>query len=107
MTHSPQDDAPVQLPRSIRLLQWLVIGLTASLILGVLTMVVVIVIRFAGPPASPPPINAENLELPAGMAPLSVTLGSDWLGVVTTDDHILIYDRQSGKLRQTLTVTRP
>lgn len=104
MSNAPQDDVPVQLPPSVRLLQWLVIGLTASLILGVLAVVVVIVIRFAAPPT---PVLPEDLVLPAGMQALSVTLGSDWLGVVTMDDHILIYDRTSGQLRQTITLSRP
>lgn len=92
------------LPPSVRLLQWLVIGLTASLMLGVITFVTVVVIRFRAPA---PAVWPEALALPEGTDPLSVAQGRDWIGVVTRDDRILIYDRASGALRQTVTLTRP
>lgn len=103
MATTPDDQAQT-LPGPVRALQWLVIGLTASLILGVLTVVVVIVIRFAAPPA---PVLPEQLVLPAGAVAVAVTQGSDWIGIVTGDDLILIYDRASGALRQSITLTRP
>jgi hypothetical protein len=33
-----------------------------------------------------------------------VTQGDDWFAIVTDDNRILIYDRQSGSLRQTVTI---
>ena len=104
MAATPDKDSQAALPAPLRLLQGLVIGLTASLIFGVLTVVAVVVTRF--PKAATPPMPAE-LALPEGAAPLAVTQGSDWVAVVTTDDRILVYNRADGSLRQTVTLTRP
>jgi hypothetical protein len=46
----------------------------------------------------------ETLALPEGAEAFSVTQGRDWVGIVTTDDRILIYDRATGRLRQTVTL---
>ncbi|MEO0751304.1 MAG: DUF6476 family protein, partial [Pseudomonadota bacterium] len=35
---------------------------------------------------------------------MAFTQGDDWYAVVTEDDQILIFDRDSGTLRQTITV---
>lgn len=88
----------------MRILQWLVIGLTASLILGVITVVAVVVTRFPQPDTLALP---AELQLPEGTKPISMAQGRDWVGIVTEADTILIYDRQSGALRQTVTLTRP
>lgn len=88
----------------MRILQWLVIGLTASLIFGVITVVAVVVTRFPQPETLALP---EELQLPKGAVPISMAQGRDWVGIVTQEDTILIYDRQSGALRQTVTLTRP
>lgn len=102
MAHSPDDDTAPTLPASVRALQWLVIGLTASMIGGVLAVVWVVVTRFPTPPTPPVP---ETLALPAGAEAFSITQGRDWVGIVTTDNRILIYNRATGTLRQTVTVT--
>lgn len=105
MANSPDHGTPEPLPAPLRILQWLVIGLTASLILGVITVVAVVVTRF--PKATPVPLP-ENLRLPEGAAmPAAVTQGRDWIGIVTENDQILIYDRTTGSLRQTITLSRP
>ncbi len=104
MAHSPDDDPGPPLPAVVRVLQWLVIGLTASMMLGVIAVVTVVVTRFPKPPTPP---TAEALALPSGAEPLSIAQGSDWVGIVTTDDRILVYDRATGALRQTVTLTRP
>lgn len=104
MAHSPDEDPGPPLPASVRLLQWLVIGLTASMMLGVIAVVAVVVTRFPKPATLPLP---ETLALPPGAEPLSVAQGADWVGIVTADDRILIYDRATGALRQTVTLTRP
>lgn len=80
------------------------LGLTASLIFGVITVVAVVVTRF--PKAATPPLP-ESLVLPEGVRAEAVTQGGDWIGIVTSDQQILIYDRTSGALRQTVTLTRP
>lgn len=104
MALSPDDDPAPTLPASVRALQWLVIGLTASMIGGVLAVVWVVVTRFPVPPTPPVP---EMLELPEGAEALSIAQGRDWVGIVTTDDRILIYDRATGRLRQTVVLSGP
>jgi hypothetical protein len=87
----------------VRLLQWLVIVMTAAMIVGVITVVAVVVIRFPQMPAPPLP---ETLALPEGQAAVAVTQGADWVAVVTDADTILIYDRATGRLRLTVTLER-
>jgi hypothetical protein len=103
MEQTPEDEAIV-LPRSVRVLQWLVIALTASMVLGVIAVVGVVVTRFPKPLTPPMP---ETLILPAGESALSVAQGADWVGVVTDANRIYIFDRATGRLRQTVQVTRP
>jgi hypothetical protein len=43
--------------------------------------------------------------LPDGKSAMAVTQGTDWFAVVTTDDEILIFDRITGQLRQSVTIT--
>ena len=95
--------AETALPRSVRLLQWLVIGLTASMIVGVIAVVAVVVTRFPKPPTPPLP---EAIALPddAGTA-RAITQGGDWVGVVTDRDEIIIFDRASGAVRQRVQIT--
>lgn len=93
------------LPRSVRVLQWLVIALTASMVIGVITVVGVVVTRFPKPPTPPIP---ETLRLPADAgAARAVTQGSDWVAVVTDSDEILILDRTTGDLRQRIRIVAP
>lgn len=108
-------EQPVVLPRSVRVLQWLVIGLTASMIVGVITMVAVVVTRFpSAPPRDTAPRQTEltlpdGLVLPQGTSPSAVTLGRDWIALVVEDAsgaRILIYARDSGALLQSLEVQR-
>jgi hypothetical protein len=89
-------DAP--LPPSLRLLKWLVIVLTLTMIGGVITVVGLIVTRMPQAFSSPPQLP-ETLSLPEGTRAQAVTFGTDWTAVVTTDDRILIFNRD-GRLRQ-------
>jgi len=43
--------------------------------------------------------------LPEGVRANAVTMGADWFAVVTEDDRILIFDRDSGEIRQTVQIT--
>jgi Flp pilus assembly protein protease CpaA len=90
-----------QLPPSLRLLQRLVTILTVTMILGVITVVGLLVTRMPQPNAGP--VLPSALVLPAGAKAAAVTMGTGWIAVVTTDDHILIFDKD-GKLRQNLTI---
>lgn len=46
----------------------------------------------------------ELITLPDGTQATAYTQGSDWYAVVTNDDQILIFDRATGRLRQTILI---
>ncbi len=84
----------------VRYLRLLVTILTGTMIAGVLVVIFLLVTRFTGqPPALP-----ERLTLPDGAQARAFTQGPDWFAVVTEDDRILIYDRVTGSLKQTVVV---
>ena len=99
-------DAPIEEPKHLRTLRRLVNALTVVLILGFITVVVVIVIRFASP-ATPPPEIPENIALPNGQTSVAVTLSRSWVAVVavTSDGtefiHIFNLD---GSLRDSVQI---
>jgi hypothetical protein len=93
-------DAP--LPPSLRLLKWLVIILTLTMIGGVITVVGLIVTRMPQAFATSPDLP-EGLTLPEGARAQAVTFGTGWTAVVTTDDRILIFN-SDGQLRQEVEV---
>lgn len=99
-------EAPFEEPKHLRTLRRLVNALTIVLILGFITVVIVIVIRFASP-ATPPPEIPENMTVPTGEVVQTVTLSSDWVAVVTHDgdgvEYIHIYNLD-GTLRQSVTI---
>lgn len=88
-------------PLNLRALRILVTVLTVTMIVGLITVVTVFVTRFeSGTPVALP----DQVSLPEGETARAVTFGPDWYGVVTQSDLILIYDRTSGELRQTVTI---
>lgn len=98
-------DAPdVALPPSLRLLKWLVILLTLTMIGGVITVVAMIVTRMPQAFTGSVPKMPEELQLPKGTTPAAVTFGSGWTAVVTTDDRILVFDG-NGVLRQDIPIS--
>ena len=70
--------------------------LTVVMIGGLVVIISLLVIRLQ---AADAPLPAE-ITLPAEVAAEAVTLGSDWIAVVSQDNRILIFDRESGELRQ-------
>ncbi len=76
-------------------------ALTVTLILGVITIVGLLVIRLSR--LAPPPPLPATVQLPAGEKAMAMTLGSDWLGVVTIDaagtERIRVLDRETGAER--------
>ncbi len=94
-------EQPQPLPASLHLLKWLVIGLTASLIGGVIAVVWLLVTRLPLPQHGPvvPPV----LELPADAVAGAVTMGAGWIGVATTDGRLFIFG-SDGKLRQEIKI---
>ena len=98
------DDVPE--PRRLRQLRRLVTALTATLILGVITIVALLVIRLA--PLTRAPDLPEAIRLPPGESARAVTLGSDWIAVVTEDgdgqERIRVLDRTTGADRASLLI---
>ena len=95
------EQAPAQDAKLLRYLKWLVTGLTATMILGFLTIVALFVMRFNAMSDVELP---DTIVLPEGAAAIAFTQGDDWFAVVTADDEILIYSRVTGNLRQRIKV---
>ncbi|MGJ8627472.1 MAG: DUF6476 family protein [Sulfitobacter sp.] len=85
-------------PANLRFLRRMVTVLTAVMICGVLVVTALLVTRLSGKGPDLPQV----ITLPDGTTASAFTQGDDWYAIVTTDNQILIYDRLSGKLRQTL-----
>ena len=83
------DGIPGAEERSLRFLRRLVTVLTATMILGVLAIVVLLVIRLQMPAG---PFVPDAIRLPDGVTATAYTQGTGWIAIVTSDDEILIYD---------------
>lgn len=68
------------------------------MIVGVVVVVGLLVTRLT----DDTPTLPETVSLPDGAKASAVTIGETWYAVVTQDQRILIFDRPSGKLRQTI-----
>jgi len=60
-----------------------------TMIVGVITVVAVLVTKLQQ--VSPPPGLPAGLVLPAGSQARAVTMGTGWIAVVTSNDHILVF----------------
>lgn len=93
------DDFPE--PRRLRQLRRLVTLLTATLILGVITIVVLLVIRLSALGSGPE--MPGGITLPAGEKAEAVTIGTGWIAVVTVDaagrERIRVLDQATGAPR--------
>ena len=87
-------------PANLRFLRRLVTVLTATMIGGVLLIIVLIVMRFY----NVSPVLPETIALPNGADAVSFTQGPDWYAVVTDSDQILIFDRVTGQITQTIDI---
>ena len=85
----------------VKYLRLLVTVLTGTMILGFIVIVTLFVTKFSD--AFNPDLP-DQITLPEGATPTAFTQGGDWYAVVTTDNTILIFDRQSGILRKTIDV---
>lgn len=90
------------MPPSLRLLKGLVIVLMITMIVGVITVVAVLVTRMPNANAAGPALPA-SLQLPSGASALAITQGKGWIGVVTTDNRLLVFTPQ-GALQQEITI---
>ena len=77
--------------------------LTLTMIVGVITIVWVIVTRMPQAMQRAPALP-DSITLPDGTRATAFTQGSDWYAVVTAQDQILIFDRVTGALSQTVTL---
>ncbi|MDE0589048.1 DUF6476 family protein [Halocynthiibacter sp. C4] len=102
MDHSPETEP--ELPPNLKFLRILVTILTATMIAGLVIVIALLVTRF--PKSTGPSLSSiSEIELPAGTKATAFTKGSDWYAVVTEQDQILIFDTESGDLRQTIQIT--
>lgn len=99
-----QPPIPEAEARNLRFLRRLVTVLTSVMIVGLVTVVALLVIRLQTP-APPALALPPAILLPDGARALAFTQGMDWYAVVTDDDRILVFDRLSGALRQSVAVT--
>ncbi|MDH5799161.1 MAG: DUF6476 family protein [Paracoccaceae bacterium] len=98
------DDAPLSQAevKNLQFLRRLVTVLTATMILGLLTIVTLLVIRFTSPTSEIP--LPEVITLPEGANALAFTQGRGWFAVVTDQDQILIFDNQGGAPSQVVAI---
>ena len=99
MTETPMQEP--ELPPSLRFLKTLVTVLTITMIVGVITVVAVLVTRLQQ--VNPPPGLPASLTLPPGTEARAVTIGTGWIAVVTSNDHILLFGND-GTLRQDIPI---
>jgi hypothetical protein len=94
------DDLPPE-PQNLKFLRRLVTVLTATMIAGIATIVVLMFIRLtAETPAQTAPDLPDRITLPDGQTATAVTAGAGWYAVVTDKQEILVFDRATGELRQ-------
>jgi len=101
MEETPVPDEP--LPPLVVYLKRLVTVLAVVMTAGFVLLIVMLVIRLNADPLPLP----DRIALPEGVEAYSFTQGVDWFGVVTSDDQILVYERSSGALIQTIQVEKP
>ncbi|KPN62223.1 hypothetical protein SAMN04488527_10542 [Aliiroseovarius crassostreae] len=103
MDNTPQDEITTDTPidGTVRFLKILVTTLTATTIIGLIVLITVIVMRVQEIPTIPLP---DLIPLPDGAQAVSFTQAGDWYAVITDANQILIFDRASGDLRQTIQV---
>ncbi len=101
-----KEEAPLSAPdaKGLRFLRRLVTVLTATMILGVLAIVVLLVIRLQAPR---PPLFPDTIALPEGTTATAITRGDGWIAVVTDGNRILIYPPDGGEPLQDIPIELP
>jgi len=105
----PVSDDAVE-PGPLRKLRVLVTVLMWVMIVGIVLIVGLMALRLSqpAPPALPAlPALPAQIVLPAGATASAVTAGQGWYAVVTSAGRILIFDAQSGALRQEVNIGTP
>lgn len=99
MQTAPDDDTPA-LPPQLLFLKRLVTTLMIVMIVGFVILITSFVIRINADPLPLP----DQITLPEGTTAITFTQGTDWFAVTTSQNQILIYDRSTGQLKQTVDV---
>ncbi len=94
------DDTSGQEPPNLKFLRRLVTVLTATMILGLIVLIGLIVIRLQTPSITLP----GQVNLPEGVTATAYTQGQGWFAVVTDRNTIMIFDGQSGQLRREIEI---
>ncbi|WP_298857657.1 DUF6476 family protein [uncultured Sulfitobacter sp.] len=87
-------------PTNLRFLRRMVTVLTTVMVLGVVVVIGLLVTRLT----RDTPILPTEIVLPDGAKAVAFTQAADWYAVVTDANEILVFDRMSGALRQTVVV---
>lgn len=87
-------------PANLRFLRRLVTVLTVVMICGVLVVIGLLVTRLG----RDAPVLPASISLPDGAAPRAFTQGEGWYAVVTDRNQIVIFDRLTGKITQTVEI---
>lgn len=74
-----------------------------TMIGGVITVVGLLVTRMPDAASFQAVALPERLSLPPGAAPLAVTQGPDWVGVMTTDGRLFVF-APDGTLRREVAI---
>ena len=77
--------------------------LTLTMIVGVITVAATLVTRMPGAMKQTLPLP-DAITLPNGVRAQAFTQGTAWYAVVTADDHILIFSRETGALTQDIAI---
>ncbi|MDO6615575.1 MULTISPECIES: DUF6476 family protein [Pacificibacter] len=88
----------------LTLMRRLVTSLLVVMILGFLLLIGLLVTRFPSMNGTVSFDLPANIALPAGATAQNFTRGADWVAIVTTDNQILIFDADTGALRQTVVI---
>ena len=75
--------------------------LTTVMIVGFLIIVFLFVTKFS---SAFRPSLPDSIILPEGQTPTAFTQGDNWFAIVTEDNNIVIFDRKTGELRQTIKI---
>ncbi|MEM7752416.1 MAG: DUF6476 family protein [Pseudomonadota bacterium] len=86
---------------TLRYLKTLVTVLTLTMIVGVVTIVGLLVMRFS---AANEITFPDSILLPEGVVVTAFTQGEAWYAIVTAEDEILIYSRLTGALSQRIQI---
>ncbi|MEM9582668.1 MAG: DUF6476 family protein [Pseudomonadota bacterium] len=89
-------------PANLKFLRRLVTILTAVMIGGLLILIALIVIRVQQPTATL--AIPDQITLPDGTTAQAFTTTPHWYAVVTSENQILIFDRLTNELRQTVNI---